>query len=167
MARHRREGARQALNQRVLRGLQFLVGHRTLAEDPPQLLHELDERGISLVADDVAAGAERPWSLAIREARVYAVAVALLFADVCVQARLEHAAEHGVHHLQRVVVGRRARRTWLTNIHRRLRGARAIDEKDGRLLWRRHGRIRERRPASRLWPRSQRLLDDGLHARQP
>ena len=61
--------------------------------------------------------------LAEAEARADAVAVALLLADVGVQARLEHAAENRVHHLQRVVVrrGRAAGRAgrWRTSTARR------------------------------------------------
>ena len=42
---------------------QLLVGDRPRAVDAAQLLHELDQRRVGLVADDVAAGAEGPGPL--------------------------------------------------------------------------------------------------------
>ena len=73
-----------------------------------------------------------PGPLPKREARVDAVAVALFLADVGVQPRLELPAEDRVHHLQRVVVRRVARRTGIADGERRLRGARLVDEIDRR-----------------------------------
>ena len=121
-----------------------------------------------LSVDDVAAGAERARALAKREARAHAVAVALLLADVGVQPRLEHAAEHGVHHLQRVVVGRVARRPRLADRERRLRRARLVDEVDRRRpCGSATGGIRERRLLAARRPGRQRLFDHGLRRSRP
>src|SRR5205085_1023811 len=83
----------QALHQRLFRGCQLLVGNRPFAGDAAQLLHELDERRVGLAGRHVAASAERSWTFAEREVRRDAVAVAFVFADVGVQARLKLSEE--------------------------------------------------------------------------
>ena len=95
-AADRRESARQALDERVLRRLHLVVRDRTVAANAAQLLHELDQRAVALRGHDVAARAERTRTTSVREARAHAVAVALLLADVRVEPRLEQLAEEAL-----------------------------------------------------------------------
>ena len=73
---------------------------------------------------------ERPWALPELEAGARAVGVALLLAQVHVDAADELPAEDHVHHEQRVIVGRAARQADVAHAQLRLRGAGAVHGDD-------------------------------------
>ena len=111
---HRREAARERLNERLLSHRQFVVREGYLALDALEVRHESDQRAVALRAYDAAASAEGARPATEGEGRIHAIAIALHFPDVMIQARLKHAAKQVVHHLDRVVVGRAARGPGLT-----------------------------------------------------
>src|SRR6185369_7722288 len=147
--------------QRLLRALQFLVRDRLLTNDALQLLHKLDQRGVSLGRKDRAARSKRAWTFAVTEIRVDAVAVALLLANVGVEARLKLPTENRIQHLERKIVGRVAGWTRQSDIKDRLRRARLINEIDLRGLKLGQLRILERRLITSLGPRREAFLDRG------
>ena len=148
-----------------LASLQLFLGHRSFAKDATQLLHELHEGRVGLVADDVSARAEGVGPLAKAEERADAVAVPLFLADVGVEARLEHAAQNRVHHLQREVVGGRARWARQADGERRLRGAGFVDQIDRRRLRRLKRRKRECRLLAARRPAGEALFDHRANRR--
>ena len=81
------------------------------------------------------------------ERRARAVGVALVLAQVHVDAADELAAEHHVQHEQRVVVGRLARHADMADAQLRLRGAGPVHERDA--FGRRWRRQRQRRRPAR------------------
>ena len=83
-------------------------------------------RLVGLHAGRRAGTGRRP--AACRTPEPGAVGVAVLLAQVLVQPRRERAAEDRVQHLQREVVGRRARDADAADADLRLRGARLVDE---------------------------------------
>ena len=106
---------------------QLGLRHRHVA-DAAQLLEELDQRAVGLGGLHRRAGAERPGQPLHVERRAGAVGVAVGLAQVLVEPRGEGAAEDGVHHPQRVVVGRRARHADVADLDDGLRRARLVHQ---------------------------------------
>ena len=102
---------------------------------------------------------ERSGLAAERERRPRAVRVAVLLAQVEIDARVEHAAEQRVHHREREVVFAMTRHADVADADLRLHRLRAIDDVDPARV----DRTRRDRGPRRLrafLPRSERALDD-------
>ena len=110
-----------------------------------ELLQRLDQRFFRHRRLHGAAGRVAGARAAPVEARAVAVGVALVLAQVHVQARGELAAEGHVHHDQRHVVRVGALDAELAGRDHGLGGARLVDEVDRRALAARVGRRRRRR----------------------
>ena len=135
----RRERAGQALHQRVLRRLQLFFGDGPSPRMPRSSFMN-STSAASLLSPTMSPPVRNGFGpFAEAEAGADAVAVSLLLANIRVQARLEHAAENRVHHLQRVIVGRVPRRARQAERKRRLRRARLVDEINRRRLRRGKG----------------------------